>query len=174
VLTTPFVPLLFMGEEWAAATPFLYFTDHTDPALARSVSDGRRYEYAAFGWQPGDVPDPQSLATFEASRLDWSEPERSPHAETLEWYRSLLRLRREVPAIREVSRADTKVELDREAGWIAIARGPLQIVANLGRAAADVPVPEPGSIVAASDEAVDVRRDRLRLPPESAAVLLRS
>ena len=99
-LLTPFVPLLFMGEEWAAGTPFLYFTDHTDPALARSVSEGRRYDYAAFGWEPSDVPDPQALSTFEASRLDWSELERSPHAETLDWYRSLLQFRRDVRAVR--------------------------------------------------------------------------
>jgi maltooligosyltrehalose trehalohydrolase len=171
-LTTPFVPLLFMGEEWAAGTPFLYFTDHTDPTLARAVSDGRRYDFAAFGWQPDHVPDPQDPATFEASRLDWSEPSRSPHRETLEWYRSLLRLRRDVSAIRESPRGDTSVALDAGAGWIAITRGPLQVVVNLGRERADVPLSGAGSIAAASDEAVDVGRGRVRLPAESAAVLL--
>jgi maltooligosyltrehalose trehalohydrolase len=59
VLTAPFVPMLFQGEEWAASTPWLYFTDHQDPDLGRAVSEGRRREFAAFGWKPDDIPDPQ-------------------------------------------------------------------------------------------------------------------
>ena len=172
MLTTPYVPLLFMGEEWAATTPFLYFTDHTDPALARAVSEGRRYDFAAFGWHAEDVPDPQDPATFAASRLDWSELDRSPHRETFEWYRSLLRLRRDVAAIREVSRKETGVALDAGAGWISIVRGPVQVAANLGTAAANVPVEATGAIVAASDEAVDMSQGLVRLPAESAAVLV--
>ena len=73
LLTSPFVPLLFQGEEWGAATPFLYFTDHSDPGLGRIVSEGRRHEFSSFGWDPRDVPDPQDPATFERSRLDWAE-----------------------------------------------------------------------------------------------------
>ena len=173
LLTTPFVPLLFMGEEWAAASPFLYFTDHTDPALARAVSEGRRYDFAAFGWQPEDVPDPQDPSTFETSRLDWSERERSPHRETLDWYRSLLRLRRELAAIRDVPRDDTRIEVDPAATWIAIARGPLQVVVNLGASRAAVPLVDPGTVVAANDEAIETKRDAIALPAESAAVLVR-
>ena len=96
VLLSPLVPLLFQGEEWAASTPFRYFTDHRDPELARAVSEGRRREFADFGWRPEDVPDPQDPATFEVSRLDWSELDRAPHAEVLAWHRELLRLRRGV------------------------------------------------------------------------------
>ena len=172
-LMTPFVPLLFMGEEWAAGTPFLYFTDHTDPALARSVSEGRRYDFAAFGWQPGEVPDPQDRDSFEASRLVWSELERSPHRETLEWYRSLLRLRREVAAVRDAPREDTQIDLGAEATWISVTRGPLQVVVNLGAAAAEIPVEGGGTVATASDEAVDLSRERVRVPPASAAVLFR-
>ena len=73
LLTSPFVPLLFQGEEWGATTPFQYFTDHTDPELGRAVSEGRRREFAAFGWDPQAVPDPQDPATFERSKLDWTE-----------------------------------------------------------------------------------------------------
>jgi maltooligosyltrehalose trehalohydrolase len=96
VLLSPLVPLLFQGEEWGASTPFLYFTDHDDPGLAQAVSEGRRREFAAFGWKPEEVPDPQNPATFEASRLDWSELDKPPHAELLAWHRELLRLRRGV------------------------------------------------------------------------------
>ena len=93
LLTAPFVPMLFQGEEWAASTPFLYFTDHADPALATAVRDGRRAEFAAFGWKPEDVPDPQAPSTFAASVLDWSELERDEHAAVLQWYRELIALR---------------------------------------------------------------------------------
>ena len=68
LLTSPFVPMLFQGEEWGAATPFQYFTDHDDPELAEAVRAGRRAEFAAFGWDPESMPDPQDLATFERSQ----------------------------------------------------------------------------------------------------------
>ncbi|HET9052082.1 MAG TPA: malto-oligosyltrehalose trehalohydrolase [Candidatus Dormibacteraeota bacterium] len=94
VLLGPFTPMLFMGEEWGATTPFQYFTDHTDAELAAAVSRGRRSEFAAFGWRPEDVPDPQDHATFARSRLDWTEPEREPHASLLTWHRELIAIRR--------------------------------------------------------------------------------
>ena len=72
-LLSPFVPMLFQGEEWAASTPFLYFANHDDPELARAVSEGRKKEFAAFGWDPASIPDPESQATFEASKLNWNE-----------------------------------------------------------------------------------------------------
>ncbi len=59
VLTAPFVPMIFQGEEFAASTPFLYFADHEDPEMARSVKEGRRGEFAAFGWNPEEIPDPE-------------------------------------------------------------------------------------------------------------------
>ena len=72
LLTAPFTPMLFMGEEWGADTPWQFFTDHTDPFLAEAVSDGRRSEFAAHGWGFADVPDPQDKETFLRSKLDWS------------------------------------------------------------------------------------------------------
>ena len=79
VLLSPFVPLLFMGEEYGEPAPFHYFTSHGDPALVEAVREGRRREFAAFGWH-GEAPDPQAEATFAGSRLDWSLRERGPHA----------------------------------------------------------------------------------------------
>ena len=78
VLTSPFIPLLFQGEEWGASTPFQYFTDHDDPELGRAVREGRRVEFAGFGWAPEAIPDPQDPATFARSKLDWQERARSP------------------------------------------------------------------------------------------------
>lgn len=78
VLTSPFVPMLFHGEEFAASSPFQYFTDHDEDALAHAVSEGRRREFAAFGWKPEDVPDPQDAETFRRSKLDWAELDEEP------------------------------------------------------------------------------------------------
>ena len=74
VLTSIYIPMLFQGEEWAASSPFQYFVDFSDdPDLAKAVTAGRREEFAAFGWKPEEVPDPQSLETFERSILKWDE-----------------------------------------------------------------------------------------------------
>ena len=105
LLCTPETPLLFMGQEWGASTPFLYFTDHPEP-LGHLVTVGRRQEFGAFSAfrDPAvrdRIPDPQSEATFDASRLDWSESDREPHASTLRLHEALLACRRAEPALRE-------------------------------------------------------------------------
>ena len=97
VFTSPFVPMLFQGEEWGAHTPFQYFTDHPEPDLAKAVREGRRKEFAAFGWKPEEIPDPQARDTFERSKLNWTELSRAPHAGLLDWHRQLIRLRRAEP-----------------------------------------------------------------------------
>ncbi|MGI8777444.1 MAG: malto-oligosyltrehalose trehalohydrolase [Acidimicrobiales bacterium] len=150
VLCSPFVPMLFQGEEWAASTPFQYFTDHGDAELGRAVSDGRRREFAAFGWELDDVPDPQDRETFRRSRLDWDEVGRSPHAEMLAWHRELIRLRREVPALADPDVGDVEVRFDEVAGWLVLERGPLSVVCNLSGSEQTVPLGGGGeSIVAA-------------------------
>ncbi|MGH9520055.1 MAG: malto-oligosyltrehalose trehalohydrolase [Terriglobales bacterium] len=93
LLRSPFVPLLFQGEEWGASTPFLYFTDFDEPELARTVREGRARECVAMGW-PGACFDPQDSATFERSRLRWDEIEKPQHAATLAWYREQIHARR--------------------------------------------------------------------------------
>jgi maltooligosyltrehalose trehalohydrolase len=107
LLTAPETPLLFMGQEWAASTPFLYFTDH-HAELGQLVTEGRRAEFrhfAAFS-DPATrdrIPDPQELSTFLRSRLDWEECADEPHASTLRLYQALLALRRLEPALRGAS-----------------------------------------------------------------------
>ncbi|MET0741607.1 MAG: malto-oligosyltrehalose trehalohydrolase [Candidatus Nanopelagicales bacterium] len=93
LLTLPYTPMLFMGEEWGASTPWHFFTSFDDDELARAVTEGRRLEFAPYGWNSADVPDPQAQATFEVSRLNWAEPDEPEHAELLEWYRALVALR---------------------------------------------------------------------------------
>jgi len=130
LLLSPFVPLLFQGEEWAATAPFRYFTAHADPELARAVREGRRREFAAFAWQ-GPVPDPQDLQTFVCSKLDWSESGREPHASMLRWYRDLLALRSREPELGDRTLLHTRVRFDEDAGWLALHRGTLVVVCNL-------------------------------------------
>jgi maltooligosyltrehalose trehalohydrolase len=103
LLCAPQTPLLFMGEEWAAAEPFLFFTDH-EPGLGRLVTEGRRREFRGFSGfsdpaQRERIPDPQTPSTFERSRLDWSRNGEEPRASTLRLHRALLRLRREEPLL---------------------------------------------------------------------------
>jgi maltooligosyltrehalose trehalohydrolase len=98
LLTAPYTPMFFMGQEWAASSPFLYFTDHHDE-LGKGVTEGRRKEFAEFSEFRDPVkrvriPDPQALVTFTNSRLDWTEPHRQPHLETLQLYRDFLRFRK--------------------------------------------------------------------------------
>src|SRR5690554_1834785 len=96
LLFAPELPLLFMGQEWAASTPFLFFTDHEE-ALGRQVSEGRKKEFAEFSGFSADVPDPQDEQSFIRSRLDWAETERDPHARILTLYHDLLSFRRRLP-----------------------------------------------------------------------------
>lgn len=96
VLLSPYTPMLFMGEEWGTRTPFQFFTDYEEADLARSVSEGRVREFAGFGWDADEIPDPQAPSTVEASRLRWSELSEPAHARMLSWYRALTALRREL------------------------------------------------------------------------------
>src|ERR1022692_503861 len=171
LLTSPFVPMLFQGEEWGASTPFLYFTDHSDPGLGRTVSDGRRHEFSSFAWDPDSVPDPQLLATFERSRLDWAEPRKDSRADLLAWYRRLIALRREIPALADPRLDRTSTEYDQEAGWIVVRRGPVAVASNLGDSTWTFPVDPSAELLAASAPSVERTRQHLTLPPDTVAIV---
>jgi len=181
LLTSPFVPLLFMGEEWAATAPFQYFTDHEDPELGRAVREGRRREFAAFGWRPEDVPDPQAEATFARSVLDWAEPERSPHREVLDWHRRLIALRRARPDLTDPRLERGAVRYDEAAGWLVVHRGATAVAVNLGGQSQRVPsTAAEGSgggsarapdLLLASDAAARPVPGGVELAPDSVAVL---
>ena len=172
VLTSPFTPMLFMGEEWAASTPWQYFADHQEPELAEAVRQGRRREFGEHGWAEGDVPDPQDPATVARSRLDWSEVVREPHAGTLRWYRALLALRRARPELTDPRFDRTEVSYDAPARWLVVHRGGLRVVGNLAGEAQQVPLDVPAAaVLLASEEAVSIRGDKVHLPAQSVAVL---
>lgn len=94
-LLAPTTPMLFQGEEWASSSPFIYFTDHQEAELAEAVRKGRTEEFAQFGWDPEDIPDPQDPLSFELSRLQWEELDWNGHSEVLAWYKKLIKIRKQ-------------------------------------------------------------------------------
>jgi maltooligosyltrehalose trehalohydrolase len=170
VLLPPYVPLLFQGEEWGATAPFQYFTQHEDPDLGRAVSEGRRREFAAFGWRADDVPDPQAEQTFIRSRLDWTELAREPHRSLLAWHRDLIGLRRSGASGAADERP--RARYDDKAGWLVVRFGHLTVACNLGPRAQRVPLDGGGyTMVLASDDGVRVVSDGAELPSGSVAIL---
>jgi maltooligosyltrehalose trehalohydrolase len=169
VLTAPFVPLLFQGEEWGATSPFCYFTDHRNEALGHAVSEGRRREFDSFGWDVDSVPDPQSDETFQMSKLDWRELDRPSHWELYEWYRDLIALRHATPELRDGRRDLVEVAFDDDSGWLATARGSISVAANLSDSVVAAPAPK-GDVVMASAEEPKVSRGKVRLGPESVTI----
>jgi maltooligosyltrehalose trehalohydrolase len=126
-----YVPLLFQGEEWAASTPWPFFVDPQDPELAEAIRKGRAREFAAFGWDPDDIPDPVSASTFESATLQWSELSAAPHAEVLAFYRALLRLRATHPDLGAAGREWIRAGVDGDR-VVTVSRGALTLVAVLG------------------------------------------
>lgn len=171
VLTSPFTPMLFMGEEWGAATPWQFFTDHTDLELAHAVTRGRRREFAAHGWDEEAVPDPQDPATRERSCLDWSEPEREPHTGLLAWYRELLALRRTCPELADPDLSAVHVDHDELGDWLVVHRGRLRVAVNLSTQPRTVPLRGGAAGVLAATFACAPSGTQAELPGESAAVL---
>ena len=143
-LLSPFVPLLFQGEEWGAQTPFLYFTDHENAELGRLVAAGRAREFAGFQWQ-GTVPNPQELDTFTRSKLNWAELSEPAHAELLAWYRRLIQVRSDKVVLSPESSVESgkaAVNFDAKARWLNFCHNGVLAVFNLHSEAQRVPLPE--------------------------------
>ena len=165
VLTAPFVPMLFQGEEFGASSPFQYFTNYQDERLGKSVSEGRRNEFAAFGWNPEQVPDPQDLATFERSKLRWEEAQ----SELLAWYRKLIAFRRAQPSLTDGRLDRVDVAFDEHARWLVMRRGAVEIVCNFAQDWQAVPVT--GKNVICSEPEWHRRPGLIELPSDSIAIL---
>jgi maltooligosyltrehalose trehalohydrolase len=167
VLTAPFVPMLFQGEEWGASSPFLYFTDHEDRELGRLVSEGRKKEFAAFGWNSDEIPDPQAEDTFERSRLKWEEAHRSPHAEMLEWHSALIAFRRSTPELTEGTLADVQVKYHEEERWLWLRRGRVHLVFSLAEHGANLEIPANTKLALVSDTGIRLEQGKLHLVKNS-------
>jgi maltooligosyltrehalose trehalohydrolase len=160
-LLAPFVPMLFMGEEYGEPAPFQFFCDHIDYEIAEATRRGRREEFAAFASFGEEIPDPQSPETFERSKLTRRT---DPAIATL--YASLLRARRDLPD----GDADS-VTFDESARWLRVARGRFELLCNFGGEATALPVDGGAKIVLRTDERTRLEDGRVELAPRSGALI---
>ena len=160
VLLAPFMPMLFMGEEYGEERPFQFFTDHIDPFIADATRSGRRNEFREFAGFAEEVPDPQDPETFARSMLDPAAGD--PRVRAL--YRELLALRRSLP------REDARVRFDEDEGWAAMRRGDVEVLGNFGPESAEVRV-DGTSVVLRTDDGVALAEGVLALPPWAGAVV---
>ncbi|MDT0302500.1 malto-oligosyltrehalose trehalohydrolase [Streptomonospora wellingtoniae] len=171
VLCSPYTPMLFMGEEWAASTPWPFFASFTDPGLAEGVRAGRRREFAAHGWDEADIPDPLDPATRERAVLRWQERELAPHRDILDLYRRLIGLRRTRPELADPRLDRFRVRASTDGRELVLYRGPLRVACNLRARTAEPELDLPARDVLLSSADASAGGMRLLLPPESFAVV---
>ena len=173
VLTAPYIPMLFMGEEWAASSPFLYFANHEDEELRRQVVEGRQKEFAAFGFG-GDIPNPEDDETYERSKLRWEEQEEGKHKEMLSWVKALIKLRRSRVCFNDGDMHHVQVITDEEKQTLVMQRDEARILINFGDKAQRFSLLEGEQQELVSRESIQVHDNQLELPPMTLAVLLSS
>ncbi|QYF75022.1 malto-oligosyltrehalose trehalohydrolase [Cryobacterium sp. PAMC25264] len=173
-LLGPFTPMLFMGEEWGARTPWQFFTSHPEPELGLATAEGRIGEFARMGWDPAVVPDPQDPATFERSKLDWSELQRPDAGRLFAFYRHLAVLRRDHSDFTDPRLLRAAVDFDEADGWVKLTRGATEILMNLSTSPRWVPAAGSTVVLAFANNADAAPRldaGQVLLPPHSVAVL---
>jgi maltooligosyltrehalose trehalohydrolase len=172
VLTSPFTPMLFMGEEWGATTPWQFFTSHPEPELGKATAEGRIGEFAEHGWDADVVPDPQDPETFTRSKLDWSEPGKEPHAHLLAVHKALIALRHAHPDLVDPDLTSVAVSWDDADRWLVVHRGSLRVVANLSDEPREIDLDVPAcEVLFASGELPELDGAQVTVPAESAVVL---
>jgi maltooligosyltrehalose trehalohydrolase len=171
IATSAFTPMLFMGEEWGAATPWQFFTSFTEEQVAARVRDGRRAEFADHGWPDAGIPDPQDPATYHRSVLDWAEAGKEEHADLLEWYRRLLALRRQQPGLASGALDRVRCRFDESAGWFTCRRDDVLVVVNLSDHRQQVPVDgAPVDVLLASTPGFVFAEGTVEIDAESVAI----
>ncbi len=175
-LLAPTTPMLFMGEEWAASTPWQFFTSFAEDWLERAVRDGRQAEFGSHGWSAEGVPDPQDPATRDRSVLDWSEVHRGVHARMLRWYSACTSVRHERLSTGPTRLREGSASFDEDDRWFVLARRPaghegLAVVANLSPQPRAVPVHDPGEVLLEWEPGTAVEGGSVWLPARSVAVL---
>jgi maltooligosyltrehalose trehalohydrolase len=172
VLVSPFLPMLFQGEEWGARTPFFYFTDYQEPELAKAVREGRCREFAAFGWKPEDTADPQARETFEQSRLNWDEISRPPHAETLDWNKQLIQLRRAEPDLSDGDLENVQVTFDEKERWLVMKRRSVSVICNFAERSQRIPISNGAAkILLASEKNIEITANYAEMPGEAILIM---
>jgi len=172
ILTSPFLPMFFQGEEWGAATPFLYFSDHRDAKLAAAIREGRQRQCAVFATAAREIPDPQAPASFFRSKLSWEELSQPSHAELFEWHKRLIRLRRSNPSLSGGRMEEVRASCDERDRWLVVERGPWSMVSNLGTTPLTARLRDGiHMLVAASETEISATPPTVTLPPDSVAIL---
>jgi len=168
---SPFTPMLFMGEEWAASTPWQFFTSHPEPELGRATAEGRIAEFAAMGWDRSVVPDPQDPETFARSKLDWEEKDADVHARILALYRSLISLRREEPDLTDPAFGSLEADADESTRVFRLRRGRTQILVNFAEETRRMPVPPSATVLLTTHDGLTLDQTDAVLPARCAVVI---
>ncbi len=171
VLCSPYTPMIFMGEEWGAATPFQFFSHMPDAELRDTIRRGRYAEFAEHGWDDAQVPDPNAEETFLRSKLDWFEPAYEPHATLLRTYRELIALRKRRPELSDPRLDRLAVTVDERARTVVLHRGALRVAVNLGAQGTTIPLEGRPTRVLLASGRVTLTPDGALLTGESFAVL---
>jgi len=170
IVLSPFVPMLFMGEEYGELAPFQYFTSHGDPELIEAVRKGRLEEFDDFTWE-GEPPDPHDEQTYVRSKLNWSLVNRDEHASIRRLYKLLLALRRDTPALRRLDLRAVETHADDERRLLLVRRENVLIAFNFGEKAQCIDIPfATAGWEALLDTGAKIEGTRLTLPPISFAL----
>ena len=172
-LMAPFVPMLWMGEEFAASNPFLYFADHEEEEMRRMVSEGRKRDFAAFGWNEDEIPDPEAPETFTDSKLNWGEVHEGKHAEMLQWTKDLIELRRGTMDLNDGDFGHLKVSCTQDGKGLTMIRGSVRVIMYLGEGTMTCSVAEGETLRLASRKELKVKDNQVTLPQMSLAILTR-
>ena len=168
---TPYTPMLFMGEEWAASTPWQFFTSHPEPELGEATARGRREEFSRMGWDQSVVPDPQDPETFQRSKLHWAEAGDGVHARTLALYRSLIRLRRTRADLTSPDFRTFSAQADEDERWFRMRRGSTEVLVNFSTRPVTIPARGATELLIGTDAGGVVADGSASLPARSAAVV---
>jgi maltooligosyltrehalose trehalohydrolase len=172
VLTSPFTPMLFMGEEWGASTPWQFFTSHSEPELGRATAEGRIGEFAEHGWDADAVPDPQDPETFTRSKLDWAELAEEPHAHLLAVHKALIALRHAHPDLTDPDLTAVAVSWDDADRWLVVHRGSLRVVANLSGEPREIDLDAAArEVLFSSGELPELDDGQVTVPAETAVIV---
>ena len=170
VLMAPYVPMLFMGEEWATSSPFMYFADHEDEEMRKLVAEGRKRDFAEFFGD--EVPNPEELETFEKSKLRWEEIGEGKHAEMLAWTKELIKLRRCTVALNDGDMHHLMVSTDDKRKTLVMQRDEARTVVNFGDQPYSFDVLEGETLCLVSRPEIGVEGNAVELPPMTLAVLM--
>ena len=171
LLTSAYTPMLFMGEEWGTRRPWRFFSDHAGE-LGEAVSAGRRREFARHGWSVSEVPDPQAAQTATDSTLDWSEVAGEREQHLLDWYRSLITLRRDRPEFSDGRWDRVHVTWSEQDRWLLVRRGQVAVAVNLAADRQKLPLPvAPTCVLLASEPGFTVGPDHIETAGHSVVLL---